>query len=74
MSFAFDAATGYRVDLSDGADGPVAADAIYVVADPGPVSGGTFTWEPTIPASGSYKLYARVPALPEHHLSEAGAI
>jgi hypothetical protein len=58
-SFTFNAgASGYKVEISDAASGKVAADAIYYVKD-APPTGETFTWEPAIPAAGTYAVYAR---------------
>jgi RHS repeat-associated protein len=61
-TFAFNSGGGgYKVELSDAASGKVAADAIYYVKD-APPSGETFAWEPAIPSSGVYTVYARWPA------------
>ena len=61
-SFQMDPAAGHQVELAADPDESVAADAIYVVATPAPGPAAVFTWLPTVPASGAYKIYANWPA------------
>jgi hypothetical protein len=56
-SFAMNASTAYSIALTDNANGAVAADAVRVV--PVAANSDKFAWTPTIPASGSYDVYAR---------------
>ncbi len=61
-SFQLDPAAGHRVELASDPDETVSADAVYVVATPPSGPSAVFTWTPTIPSSGAYKLYAKWPA------------
>ena len=61
-SFTMDPAAGHQVHLAADPDETVAADAIYVVATPAAGPAAVFTWLPTVPASGAYKIYANWPA------------
>jgi RHS repeat-associated protein len=48
----------WKVELSDQASGPVAADAIAIV----PAAAlGAFTWAPTLPSAGTYQIFAKWP-------------
>ena len=60
----FFSAGGYQLYLrllSTSANGPVAADAIYVVKDH-VASTASLVWSASLPASGDYDVYARWPA------------
>jgi len=59
-SFTLTAGTRYKVELSDAATGKVAADAIYYVRDTAPAD--AFTWTPTLPSAGSWRILVRWPA------------
>jgi len=60
-TFAFDAGTAYKVELSDAvAAGKAAADANYYVRDTAPTD--AFTWTPAFPSAGAYSVFARWPA------------
>jgi len=60
-TFPFNAGgSGYKVVLADSGLGKVAADAIYYVQDTAPAD--AFTWTPTIPSAGSWRILVRWPA------------
>ncbi len=61
-TFTLNAGSGNTVVLVDQGDGFVIADAIKFTPDGAAPS--TATWTPTIPSSGSYKVYARWTAHP----------
>ncbi|MGV3627451.1 MAG: RHS repeat-associated core domain-containing protein [Betaproteobacteria bacterium] len=61
-TFTLNAGSGHSVVLVDQGDGYVIADAIKVTPDG--AAPNTATWTPTIPSSGSYKVYARWTAHP----------
>ncbi|MEO3430533.1 RHS repeat-associated core domain-containing protein [Pelagibius sp. CAU 1746] len=55
--FAFTGGQDYAITLSDDANGTVVADALYIVKVE-PLSDAV-TWTPSLPASGSYQVYAK---------------
>lgn len=61
-TFTLNSGTGNTVVLVDQGDGYVIADAIKVLPDG--AAPNTATWTPTIPSSGSYKVYTRWTAHP----------
>ncbi len=61
-TFTLNSGTGNTVVLADQGDGYVIADAVKFTPDGAAPS--TATWTPTIPSSGSYKVYARWTAHP----------
>ena len=60
-TYTFNSGTTYKVELSDAvAAGKVAADAIYVVSTAAPAA--AFTWTPTLPSAGTWRVMVRWPA------------
>jgi len=59
-TYSFNAGTSYKVELSDQVTaGKVAADAIYLAGTAAPTD--SFTWTPTLPSAGSWRILVRWP-------------